>query len=166
MLGGSNAIYPVPCKTGGYIGPFPLTLPKYLPAAALQVLGQYCPCSGKSQPPAGHQGRVEGERGKEQRGTDLFSSCPSRSLSLQQVWDTQGVSGTSLPGRVSLTSQHWASSAPKLPAAGPVASEKLYELFGRERVVNYHVPLLLTSANKSNYHRLMNRAQAHPRSCR
>lgn len=70
------------------------------------------------------------------------------------------------PGRLSLTSQHWASSAPKLPAAGPVASEKLYELFGRERVVNYHVPLLLTSANKSNYHRLMNRVPAHPRSCR
>lgn len=65
---------------------------------------------------------------------------------------------------------------PNLPALGLIStkttwnwtcgSEKLYELFGREQVVNYHVPLLLTSANKSNYHRLMNRAQAHPRSCR
>lgn len=166
MLGGSNAIYPVPCKTGGVHWSLP-THPAKIPACSSPAgAGQYCPCSGKSQPLAGHQGRVEGERGKEQRGTDLFSSCPSRSLSLQQVWDTQGVSGTSLPGRVSLTSQHWASSAPKLPAAGPVASEKLYELFGRERVVNYHVPLLLTSANKSNYHRLMNRVPAHPRSCR
>lgn len=40
MLGSLNAIDPAPCKTErGYIGPFALTLLKYLPAAALQVLG-------------------------------------------------------------------------------------------------------------------------------
>lgn len=92
-----------PAKLGGYIGPFPLTLPKYLPAAALQVLGQYCLCSGEITAPSwpSSQGRRDGQR---QRDTNLFSSYPSCSLSLKQVWDKQKVLGTCPPGRVSLTS--------------------------------------------------------------
>lgn len=157
--------YPMPCKTVGHVGAFPPALTKYLPtAAALQVLGQYCPSLGEITAPG--QLARQGERGKQQRGTNLFSSCPSCSLSLQRVWDRRGAWGTAMPGRESLTSCRQDPPASKLPAAGPVAREKLYESFGGERVVNYHVPPLLTSANKSNYHRLMNRAQAHPRSCR
>lgn len=34
----------------------------------------------------------------------------------------------------------------------------IFDPSGRKQVLNYYVPLLLTSANKSNYHRLMNRA--------
>lgn len=167
MLGGSNVIYPVPCKTGGVHWALP-THPAKIPARSSPAgAGTILPLLWGNYSPWQAIKAGDKERGaKNKRGTNLFSSYPSCSLSLQQVWDRQGFLGTSPLGRVSLTSQHWTSSAPKLPGARPVASEKLYELFGRERVVNYHVPLLLTSANKSNYHRLMNRAQAHPRSCR
>lgn len=104
---------------------------------------------------AGWRGREGGRRGA--NSTNLYFFCPL----LQQVHDRWGVSRDVPP---------WEGvpelPAPKLSAAGHTAHEKLYESLGRERVVNYYVPPLLTSANKSNYHRLMNRAQAHTRSCR
>lgn len=154
-----------PAKLGGYIGPFPLTLPKYLPAAALQVLGQYCLCSGEITAPSwpSSQGRRDGQRTE---GYQFVFLLPLLQLVPEAgLGQTKGL-GDMSPWEGVPDLPHWVSSAPKLPGARPVASEKLYELFGRERVVNYHVPLLLTSANKSNYHRLMNRARAHPRSCR
>lgn len=159
--------HPMPCKTEGHVGPFPPTLPKHLPtAAALQVLGQYCPCPGDITDP-GWLVR-QGRRGANSRGVLIcFPPALSCSLSPWQVRDRQRVLGdVPCPGRESLTGQRQDPPAPKLPAARPVAREKLYESFVGERVVNYHVPPLLTSANKSNYHRLMNRAQAHPRSRR